>query len=247
MAQQYYAAGGACHFSQVRYLENMSPESKLAPGAIFPHITRKNADTNVGECCQFFANYFFHKFGTEICFVSMVVTVWIRQDLWGSIYALFLLILMIISFRSRRHLARIWKPYTIILAVIWVLQYAFVLGLPPTLCYNYNWPTVFQFLRRPDDDNSEIPFECRLSRFVRFMFLPERPQFYSTNHRSSGETAYESEPWTHSRFLSTVLAACQCAFSTTKSEKNGFAMQDLMKIHLLIRFNFLLSRFLTFF
>ena len=74
---------------------------------------------------MFFANYFFHKFGCEICFVSTVITVWIRQDFWGSFYAVFLLILMIISFQSRTHLKRVWKTYTMMLSIIWAIQVRF--------------------------------------------------------------------------------------------------------------------------
>ena len=74
---------------------------------------------------MFFANYFFHKFGCEICFVSTVITVWIRQDFWGSFYAVFLLILMIISFQSRTHLKRVWKTYTMMLSIIWAIQVGF--------------------------------------------------------------------------------------------------------------------------
>ena len=62
---------------------------------------------------MFFANYLFHKFGVEICFISTVLTVWKRQDFFGSVYAILLLILLIISFKSRDSLARCWKPYTV--------------------------------------------------------------------------------------------------------------------------------------
>ena len=89
-------------FRRSRYLENMYPQSKNAPGAVFPEITRKNADDSVKECVQFFINYFFHKFGVEICFVSTVLTVWKRQDFFGSVYAILLLILLI---------GTAWKPF----------------------------------------------------------------------------------------------------------------------------------------
>ena len=191
-------------FRRSRYLENMNPETKMAPGAIFPHITRAHADTNVKECCQFFANYFFHKFGTEICFVSMVITVWQRQDFWGSFYAVALLILMMISFKSRRHLARIWKPYTILLACIWALQYVFVLGFPPVLCQDYQWQDIFRMFR-DKDGNTDTD---KLTRFIKFMFLPERPHFYSLESRDDvAKIAKRLIP----DFFQLLLAACQCA------------------------------------
>ena len=89
------------------------------------NLEKSALNTNVKECMMFFANYFFHKFGCEICFVSTVITVWIRQDFWGSFYAVFLLILMIISFQSRTHLKRVWKTYTMMLSIIWAIQVRF--------------------------------------------------------------------------------------------------------------------------
>ena len=92
---------------------------------ILKNLEKSALNTNVKECMMFFANYFFHKFGCEICFVSTVITVWIRQDFWGSFYAVFLLILMIISFQSRTHLKRVWKTYTMMLSIIWAIQVRF--------------------------------------------------------------------------------------------------------------------------
>jgi len=101
-------------FRRSRYLENMYPESKSAPGAVFPDIIRPNADESVKSCAQFFANYFFHKFGVEICFISTVLTVWKRQDFFGSVYAILLLILLIVSFKrgvekQTRFFTLIWE------------------------------------------------------------------------------------------------------------------------------------------
>ena len=76
------------------------------------------------------------------------------------------------------------------------LQYVFVLGFPPALCVNYDWQDIFKF------DDSTLP------RFIKFMFLPERPQFYSLQSREDvAKTARLLIP----DFFQLLLAACQCA------------------------------------
>lgn len=39
----------------------------IPKGVIFSDINRGNADKNLLSCAKYFANYFFYKFGLEVC------------------------------------------------------------------------------------------------------------------------------------------------------------------------------------
>ena len=190
-------------FRRSRYLENMYPESKSAPGAVFPDIIRSNADESVKECAQFFVNYFFHKFGVEICFISTVLTVWKRQDFFGSVYAIVLLILLIVSFKSRDSLSRLWKPYTLLLAIIWAVEYVLVLGVPRTLCIDWmeKWEEWLPILTN----------KLNRERFITFMFLPSGGNLEDNlaENPSGIDTAKALQIIPD--FFQLLLAVCQCS------------------------------------
>ena len=191
-------------FRRSRYLEKMYPQSTNAPGAVFPDIIREHADQSVKKCAMFFANYLFHKFGVEICFISTVLTVWKRQDFFGSVYAILLLILLIISFKSRDSLARCWKPYTVLLTFIWTLEYVLVLGIPRTLCFDWNEQVWQKYLK------DIIPEEERLNRFIQFMFLPNSKEGIDINKAKS----------IIPDFFQLLLAVCQCSvFENEKKDE----------------------------
>ncbi|KAJ8302543.1 hypothetical protein KUTeg_018939 [Tegillarca granosa] len=105
-------------------------------GIIFPEIKRRDADKNIKNCCKFFANYFFYKYGLEICYIMSAITISVRLDVYSLIYAIFLGISLLLS---RRGNARIWPLYTIILAVLLPVQFLLRLGFPLGLCLEYPW------------------------------------------------------------------------------------------------------------
>ncbi|KAK3085436.1 hypothetical protein FSP39_003276 [Pinctada imbricata] len=115
---------------------NQSGMPRPMKGVIFPEIKRPDADRGLLSCAKFFANYFFYKYGLEICYIMIAGTISIRVDVFSVIYAIILGILLLLS---RQGNARIWPIITIILALLLPIQYLMVLGMPQGLCYEYPW------------------------------------------------------------------------------------------------------------
>ncbi|CAL1285853.1 unnamed protein product [Larinioides sclopetarius] len=110
------------------------PEPKT--GVIFPDTTRCTADESLLECLKYLANYFFYKFGLECCFMSIVVCVGVRLDVFGFLSAVWLSFMFLLK---RKTLARIWPVYVAYQCIVLMLQYLMCLGLPPGLCIEYPW------------------------------------------------------------------------------------------------------------
>ncbi|XP_060075477.1 piezo-type mechanosensitive ion channel component 1-like [Ylistrum balloti] len=106
-------------------------------GIIFPEIRRPDADKNLVSCAKFLANYFFYKFGLEICYVMFAITISVRVDAYSVLYAA---ILGTLLFLSRRRNATMWPLFTVFIAILLPLQYVQRLGLPTGLCIEYPWP-----------------------------------------------------------------------------------------------------------
>ncbi|VBB29694.1 unnamed protein product [Acanthocheilonema viteae] len=105
-------------------------------GLVFPEANPKKWDTNLIDMIKFFFNYGFYKFGLELSMMMMVVVAWIRMDLLAT----FLLIwLMVFVFSCRVTCRCLWPVFLLYLAVLFPLQYAFYVGLPPSLCFDYPW------------------------------------------------------------------------------------------------------------
>lgn len=105
-------------------------------GIMFPGIDRSHADLDVTHCFLYFCNYFFYKFGVEICFLSSVITIGIRNDLIAVLYVGWLIFLLT---RTRTEQRLLWTNYTIFLAVCFVLQYVLAVGIPGFTCVGYFW------------------------------------------------------------------------------------------------------------
>ncbi|XP_055941202.1 piezo-type mechanosensitive ion channel component 2-like isoform X4 [Argiope bruennichi] len=110
------------------------PEPKT--GVIFPDATRCTADDSLLECLKYLANYFFYKFGLECCFMTIVVCVGVRLDVFGFLSAVWLSSMFLLK---RKTLARIWPVYVAYQCVILTLQYLICLGIPPGVCIEYPW------------------------------------------------------------------------------------------------------------
>uniref|UniRef100_A0A915B433 Piezo-type mechanosensitive ion channel component n=1 Tax=Parascaris univalens TaxID=6257 RepID=A0A915B433_PARUN len=105
-------------------------------GVLFSNITRKDADIDMLNCLKYFANFFFYRFGLEVCRVTAVITIGLRSDLISVIYAAFLLATLSLK---RKTIAQIWPYSTTCLAVLFAFQYTLCVGIPKAFCHVYPW------------------------------------------------------------------------------------------------------------
>ena len=88
----------------------------------------------------------------------LAIAVAVRVDVYGVIYAVALGLLLLIS-RSWKILRLVWLFYLLLLGTLLAVQYFFLLGAPPSVCYNiganstgelhhvmYQWETVHSTL-----------------------------------------------------------------------------------------------------
>ncbi|XP_037284739.2 piezo type mechanosensitive ion channel component isoform X2 [Rhipicephalus microplus] len=106
------------------------------PGVVFIQANRSTADDGIKQCLMYLLNYFFYKFGVEVCFVTMVTCIGVRLDVFALMTSLWLCAMFLLR---RRNLARVWPFYVAYLCFVLPLQYLVVVGLPPGLCIEYPW------------------------------------------------------------------------------------------------------------
>ncbi|CAL8292374.1 unnamed protein product [Lota lota] len=121
---------------------------------LFHDITRQHLDDGLLNCMKYFANYFFYKFGLETCFLLAVNVIGQRMDLFAVGHAFGLI--TILSRRSRKRIALIWKKYCYFLSGLLCFQYLLCIGFPPAACKEYPW--------RSSDMDSNV---------VKWLFLPD--------------------------------------------------------------------------
>ncbi|XP_053400970.1 piezo-type mechanosensitive ion channel component 2-like isoform X3 [Mercenaria mercenaria] len=122
-------------YHQCQYY-NRPDVQKPKTGIIFSDIKRHEADEGIIPCVKYFLNYFFYKFGLELCYIMTAITISVRVDAFSFLYAVLLGILLLLS---RRANARIWPLYTILLVILLPVQFLSALGLPLGFCYRYPW------------------------------------------------------------------------------------------------------------
>ncbi|XP_052831053.1 piezo-type mechanosensitive ion channel component 1 isoform X7 [Octopus bimaculoides] len=126
--------------SIVRYHQHQhykhSEHRRPKEGIIFCNVTREDADKGIIDVLKYFANYFFYKFGLEICYITTAITISVRVDAYSILYAIFLAALLLMN---RRNNARVWPVYVLILTVLLPLQYMSSLGFLLGLCTEYPW------------------------------------------------------------------------------------------------------------
>lgn len=126
--------------AMVRYRQRFSrareqlPEPR--PGVVFASATRSSADDGICQCLMYLLNFFFYKFGVEVCFVTMVSCIGVRLDVFALLTSLWLCAMFLLR---RRSLAKVWPFYVSYLCLALPLQYLVVVGLPPGLCIEYPW------------------------------------------------------------------------------------------------------------
>ncbi|XP_061661347.1 piezo-type mechanosensitive ion channel component 2-like isoform X2 [Syngnathoides biaculeatus] len=123
---------------------------------LFRDIGRRHLDQNVLSCTKYFVNYFFYKFGLEVCFLLAVNVIGQRMDLFAVGHAFGLI--GILSRRSRKRISAVWPKYCYFLSVLLCFQYLLCIGFPPAACKDYPW--------RSPTSNMD-------SNLVKWLFLPD--------------------------------------------------------------------------
>ncbi|XP_052818789.1 piezo-type mechanosensitive ion channel component 1-like isoform X1 [Mya arenaria] len=141
-------------------LYNKPGVPKPKTGIIFSTIKRAQADEGTNSCLKYFLNYFFYKFGLELCYIVTAITICVRVDAYSMLYAIFLGILLLLN---RRNNARVWPVYTVILVILLPVQFLLALGVPLGLCYTYAWDNKHWLL---EEDNQVTELE-------QWLFLPD--------------------------------------------------------------------------
>ncbi|KAL4234818.1 hypothetical protein ACF0H5_006459 [Mactra antiquata] len=145
-------------YHQTQYYNNPNI-SKPKTGIIFSDVKRQQADDGIIACMKYFLNFFFYKFGLEICYIMSAITISVRVDVLSVLYTVLLGILLLLS---RRGNARFWPVYTIILVILLPVQFLLALGLPLILCHDYDWKGTFSLLKT----NQRFELE-------RWLYLPD--------------------------------------------------------------------------
>ncbi|KAL1268419.1 hypothetical protein QQF64_033782, partial [Cirrhinus molitorella] len=111
---------------------------KATPSStIFQGVTHQHLDHGILPSLKYFANYFFYKFGLELCFVVAVNVIGQRMDLCALLHSFALM--AVLARRRRKAIGEVWPKYCCFIASFMVLQYLLCIGLPPALCIDYPW------------------------------------------------------------------------------------------------------------
>uniref|UniRef100_A0A673LGM8 Piezo-type mechanosensitive ion channel component 2-like n=1 Tax=Sinocyclocheilus rhinocerous TaxID=307959 RepID=A0A673LGM8_9TELE len=123
-----------------RHQEFFRLRNKLSPPpsrTIFHEITRQHLDNSIINCAKYFINYFFYKFGLEVCFLLAINVMGQRMDFYSMLHGLALAVVM--YRRRRKAIAEIWPKYCCFLACMITFQYFICIGIPPAACKDYPW------------------------------------------------------------------------------------------------------------
>ncbi|XP_060109846.1 piezo-type mechanosensitive ion channel component 1 [Heteronotia binoei] len=104
---------------------------------VFEGATRETLDQSLLQCIRYFINYFFYKFGLEICFLMTVNVIGQRMNFMVIFHGCWLVVILT---RRRRHaIGQLWPKYCLFLALFLIFQYLLCVGIPPALCIDYPW------------------------------------------------------------------------------------------------------------
>ncbi|XP_063800320.1 piezo-type mechanosensitive ion channel component 1 [Pseudophryne corroboree] len=104
---------------------------------VFPEVWRQHLDQGLLNCIKYFINYFFYKFGLEICFLLTVNVIGQRMNFMVIFHGCWLIV--ILTRRQRVKIAKLWPKYCVFLVFFMLWQYLLCLGMPPVLCIDYPW------------------------------------------------------------------------------------------------------------
>nr|XP_019598222.1 PREDICTED: piezo-type mechanosensitive ion channel component 1 isoform X1 [Rhinolophus sinicus] len=123
-----------------RRQEHHRRQYQLAPlpaQAVCIDGTRQQLDRDLLSCIKYFVNFFFYKFGLEICFLMAVNVIGQRMNFMVILHGCWLV--AILTRRHRRAIAHLWPNYCLFLTLFLLYQYLLCLGIPPALCIDYPW------------------------------------------------------------------------------------------------------------
>ncbi|XP_013363415.1 PREDICTED: piezo-type mechanosensitive ion channel component 1 isoform X3 [Chinchilla lanigera] len=109
----------------------------LPAQAVCADGTRQRLDQDLLSCLKYFINFFFYKFGLEICFLMAVNVIGQRMNFMVILHGCWLV--AILTRRRREAIARLWPNYCLFLTLFLLYQYLLCLGMPPALCVDYPW------------------------------------------------------------------------------------------------------------
>ncbi|XP_036780134.2 piezo-type mechanosensitive ion channel component 1 isoform X4 [Manis pentadactyla] len=174
-----------------RRLHQMAP---LPAQAVCASGTRQQLDRDLLGCLQYFINFFFYKFGLEICFLMAVNVIGQRMNFMVILHGCWLVALL--TRRRRRAIARLWPNYCLFLVLFLLYQYLLCLGIPPALCIDYPWrwsqaipmnSTLIKWLYLPDF--FRVPNSTNLiSDFLLLLCASQQWLVFSAEH---------TEEWQH--------------------------------------------------
>lgn len=113
---------------------------QLAPlpaQAVCAEGTRQQLDRDLPSCLKYYVNFFFYKFGLEVCFLAAVNVIGQRMNFMVILHGCWLV--AILTRRRREAIAHLWPNYCLFLALFLLYQYLLCLGVPPALCIDYPW------------------------------------------------------------------------------------------------------------
>ncbi|XP_015331270.2 piezo-type mechanosensitive ion channel component 1 isoform X1 [Bos taurus] len=137
---------------------------QLAPlpaQAVCAEGTRQRLDRDLPSCLKYYVNFFFYKFGLEVCFLAAVNVIGQRMNFMVILHGCWLV--AILTRRRREAIARLWPNYCLFLALFLLYQYLLCLGVPPALCIDYPWRW-----------SRAVPMNSAL---IKWLYLPD---FFST-------------------------------------------------------------------
>ncbi|EMP36264.1 Protein PIEZO1 [Chelonia mydas] len=143
-----------------RRQEYYRKQYQLAPPAtqtLFEEASREHLDRGLISCAKYFINYFYYKFGLEICFLMTVTVIGQRMNFMVILHGGWLVV--ILTRRRRTAIARLWPKYCLFLALFLLYQYLLCVGIPPALCIDYPWRW-----------SHSIPMNSAL---IKWMYLPD--------------------------------------------------------------------------
>ncbi|XP_067854151.1 piezo-type mechanosensitive ion channel component 1 isoform X4 [Heptranchias perlo] len=122
------------HQQHFRKYNQLSPPSTRT---IFQEITRQHLDESIISCAKYFTNFFFYKFGLEVCLLMTVNVIGQRMNFLVIFHSCWLVV--IVTRRKRQAIAKLWPKYCLFQSLFLLYQYLLCVGIPPALCLDYPW------------------------------------------------------------------------------------------------------------